>query len=377
MKVLLIEDAAEKRETIRSFLVNNGVNSADIICAANMTDFSANLHKDIGLFIVDFYLPNVDGGSASLNGRAILESINKSQKNDALAIAISSHPTDFPELREFYEARGCVLVDYAKKDAWQSALRMLLVQLKKNMRLDFIVFCALSEERSPYVALLQGKRHIRGGVDCFDVEVAGKSGTVVLLAQMGLVNAAVVAGLCIERYKPAVVAMSGICGGFASRAKMGQLFVCSMVYEYQSGKWSGDGFKQEPYQCATDHMTLSRLRALAGQEKLISELEEGFTGPRPSIAAPPELGIFTSGSAVIADKGHLASIEQIHRKVSALDMEVFAIHRAAELSCDPPACISAKAVVDLCDKEKGDDLHAYGSYVSAKFILKALADFFS
>lgn len=376
MKIMLIEDAQPKRDKIKSFLIDSGVVDSDIVCAANLTDFSAGLHHDIGLFIVDFYIPVYDGGNASQNGRAILETINKSEKKDALVIAISSYPNDFPDLREYYEARGCVLVDYSRIEAWQSALKILLVQLKRNMRMDFLIFCALQEERSPYVALLGGRQKIRGGVDCLDVKIGNRSGSVVLMPQMGLVNAAVISGLCIDRYKPTVVGMSGICGGFSSRAKLGQLFVCSMAYEYQSGKWSGDGFKQEPYQCATDHMTLTKLRALVNQSGLMSELESGFTGVRPSSVTPPEVGVFTSGSAVIADKSHLTSIEQIHRKVSALDMEVFALHRAAELSCERPACISAKTVVDLCDAQKGDDLHSYGSFISAKFMIKSIANHF-
>jgi nucleoside phosphorylase len=170
--------------------------------------------------------------------------------------------------------------------------------------------------------------------------------------------------------------MSGICGGFSSRANLGQLFVCSMVYEYQSGKWSGDGFKQEPYQCTTDHVTLTKLRALVSQVGLIGELESGFTGTRPGNARQPEVGIFTSGSAVIADKSHLNLIEKIHRKVNALDMEVFALHKASEISCVRPACISAKTVVDLCDSEKADNLHQYGSFISAKFLVKAISNHF-
>lgn len=376
MKIMLIEDSESKREAIKSFLVSQGVGNSEIVCAENMTDFSANLRHDIGLFVVDFYLPNFDGGEAVLNGRAILETINKSEKKDALVIAISSYPNEFSELREYYEARGCVIVDYSKREAWHSALKILLVQLRRNMRMDFLIFCALQEERSPYAAMLKGRHQIRGGVDCFDVEIQGRSGAVILMPQMGLVNAAVVAGLCIDRYKPSIVAMSGICGGFSSRAKLGQMFVCSMVYEYQSGKWSGDGFKQEPYQCATDHLTLTRIRALLSQDGIIEDLESGYRGVRPPEASLPELGIFTSGSAVIADKAHLQKIQEIHRKVSALDMEVFALYKAAELSCKRPVCIAVKTVVDLCDAEKGDNLHSYGSYISAKFVIKAIADHF-
>ena len=72
----------------------------------------------------------------------------------------------------------------------------------------------------------------------------------------------------------------------------------------------------------------------------------------------------------------MANIETIHRKVNGLDMEVFGIQRAAELSPLKPPCICAKSVVDLGDKKKGDKIHAYGAYISAKFLIRALEDYF-
>lgn len=376
MKIMLIEDDESKIVKITEHLLKRNVVESDIILARNMTDFAANLSSDIGLFIIDFKLPSIDNGAVSQNGEAILEIIIKAGKNDSLLVAISSYPDEFPRLREKYEANGCILADFSNPEGWQSTLDHLLVQLNKNSRFDFVVFCALQEERNPFILLSKGKQVVRNGVDCYDLVVNGKKGTVVLLPQMGLVNAAIVAGLCIDRFRPSVVGMSGICGGFEGRAQMGQLFVSSMAYEYQSGKWSSDGFRHDPYQVPTDHITLTHLRALINREGLIADLENGFSGLRPHIASKPEIGIFTSGSAVIADQEYLEQIQSVHRKVNTLDMEVFAIHRAAQLSSCRPPCICAKTVVDLCNHEKKDDLHPYGSYVSAKFLLEAIGDFF-
>lgn len=376
MKIMLIEDDKRKYRSIASHIRSRGILDKDIVHVRNMTDFAANLNADIGLFIIDFKVPCLDDGVASANGKAILEAIVKAGKNDALLLAISSYPADFPELRRSYEAHGCILADFAKKD-WQSTLDHLLIQLNKNLKFDFLIFCALQEERNPYVALIPGAPLTRRGIDCYDIETSGKKGSVILLPHVGLVNAAVTAGLCIDRFKPSVVGMSGICGGFKNRSHIGQLFVSSMVYEYQSGKWASDGFRQEPYQVPTDHVTLTELKALASSDGLISELEEGFKGKRPTSQQQPVVGVFTSGSAVIADKQYLNQIEVIHRKVNALDMEVFAVQRAAELSPHKPPCICAKTVVDLCDEDKCDDMHSYGSYISAKFLIKALNNFFS
>lgn len=376
MKVMLIEDDNAKARTISAYLNKQGIPDQRILRAKNMSDFTAGLYGDIGLFIIDLNLPNIDNGAASQNGKAILECIIKAGRDDALLLAISSYPEDFPELREYFEAHGCILANFQNKKGWQSTLDHLLIQLNKNIRIDFLIFCALQEERNPYVALTPGKQIVRGGIDCYDIEIDGNKGSVILLPQMGLVNAAVTAGLCIDRFKPRMVGMSGICGGFKSRAKLGQLIVSSLAYEYQSGKWASDGFLQEPYQVATDHITLINLKSLLSSHELINELEEGFRGTRPSEPSSPETGIFTSGSAVIADKKIMEPIEKIHRKVTALDMEVFSIHRAAELSPHKPPCICAKTIVDLCDSKKDDKIHQYGSYISAKFMVKAIKNFF-
>ena len=166
--------------------------------------------------------------------------------------------------------------------------------------------------------------------------------------------------------------MSGICGGFTDNVKLGQLLVSKMAYEYQSGKWTDDGFKQEPYQVSTDQNTLTNLSIMIDQDDFLKELEEGYSATKPDEPTPPIFSIFTSGSAVVASKELLTNIQNHHRKSGGLDMEIFAIHRATELSINKPLCICAKTVVDLCDSNKDDDLHIYGSYISAKFIILAI-----
>lgn len=377
MKIMLIEDNPTKKYEIKKFLIDREVDEGDIIIAGSMTDFTSNLHQDIGLFVIDLKLPNFDMGEASHNGRAILETITKSGKSDSLLLAISSFPDEFPELREYYESHGCILCSFSNTKAWQSTLEHLLIQLKKRVTKDFLIFCALKEERDPYIALLKGKKINRRGIDFFDVEINNKKGAVVLLPQMGLVNAAITAGICIDRYKPDLVCMSGICGGFSKNVELGQLLVSKLSYEYQSGKWTEEGFKQEPYQVTTDNNTLTNLGLLIDREGLIAELEIGNHSPRPRISLAPKLAVFTSGSAVIANGEFLSDIQESHRKAGGLDMEIFAIQRAAELSKNKPSCICAKTVVDLCDAAKADDLHAYGSYISAKFVILAVEDYFS
>lgn len=378
MKVLVIEDDRKKRSTIAGHLKLRGTPADDILYAENVAEFVAQLNSDIDLFILDIRLPSIEGAPASQNGKTLIECIFAAGKSDALLLAISSFPADFEGLRPYFETHGCILADFGNSNGWKATLDHLLTQRKKRLpKTDFLIFCALEEERAPYIALFKdGKVEVRGNIECYDIKIGKKKGSVVLLPKMGLINAAITSSICIDRYRPSLVAMSGVCGGFKARASIGQLLVSEMAYEYQSGKWTTDGFSQEPYQVSMDHSTLTALRPLVGGENLIAELEVGFKGTRPSKQHAPMLGIFTSGSAVIADAKFLEQVSTIHRKVAGLDMEIFAVHRAAELSVHRPACICAKTVVDLCDADKADDIHHYGSHISATFVVRAVDNFF-
>lgn len=135
---------------------------------------------------------------------------------------------------------------------------------------------------------------------------------------------------------------------------MGQIFISKMAFEYQSEKWISDGFLQEPYQVSRDNNTLTKLQIILQSETSLMKTLSGFQGNRPSKSILPNMGIFTSGSAVISAQEKMNDIKELHRKVNALDMEVFKwIKRAAELSPYQPKCIcAAKTVVDLRNKEK-------------------------
>ena len=219
---------------------------------------------------------------------------------------------------------------------------------------------------------LEGRPHNQSGITRYDIKLGNLSGSVIELPQMGLIDSSIMAAKCIDRYAPKVVAMSGICAGFPSQAEMGQLLISKVAYEYQSGKWTTDGFQAEPYQIPMSEKLRSSVSPLLESNDLIYELEDGWRRDRPQSTHPPKLALFTSGSAVIADSRFLQQVSTHHRKVAGLDMEVFGIHRAAYLSTQNPDVLCAKVVVDLADTEKNDDIHAYGCYVSSRFVLKTI-----
>jgi adenosylhomocysteine nucleosidase len=379
MKILITEDDDAKRAEIVRFVENLGVAPADILTAIDMADFMGKFDENIGICVIDLRLPAYDGGGPDLNGIGVLQVVDKKGGGRVKLLAISAYPEEFANIRGQFESRGCLLVNYNQRDVWQSVLKQMIVQAKAEETMDFVIFCALRAERTAYTLLpeIETTPVFKDNVTRLDVAIGSAKGTVVELPRMGLVDAASIVGACIEKYKPKVVAMSGVCAGFIERAELGQLLVSELAYEYQSGKWTDEGFSQEPYQIPiSEKLRIVVRELLETPDDLLAKLETGWKGDRPGKMSMPKLAAFTSGSAVIASEKFIAQVANHHRRVSGLDMEIYAVQRAAHTARCAPEALCAKVVVDLADGDKNKRLQPYGSFVSANFIVTALRAYF-
>jgi len=378
VKILITEDDPVKLQEISTYASSIGIESGDVLSAKNMVEFMSKFDPSISICVIDLLIPAYQGASVQTNGLGVLQAIDSVGAGRVKMLAISSYPEEFEKLRPQFESRGCMIVSFHQKEVWQNALRLMSVQARSVEKKDFLIFCALASERSPYTGMseLSGRPVNRGNINRLDINLAGRSGSIIEMPRMGLTDAAITAAVCIEKFSPSVVAMSGICAGVEGRAHLGQLLISELAYEYQSGKWTSDGFSQEPYQIPISESVRCLLRDLVDDGSLISRLEAGWTSIRPSESFPPKLATFTSGSAVIASEEFMKQVSSHHRRVSGLDMEVYSLHRAAHLAKFPPEVICAKTVVDLAGSGKDDRLQAYGSYISARFVIEALSSFF-
>lgn len=379
MKILVTEDDDAKRDEIIKFIVSAGVDRGNVLVATDMADFIGKFDRSVSICIIDLRLPAYAGGGADQNGIGILQAIDSVGGGRVKLLAISAYPDEFGSIRNQFESRGCLLVDFNQKEVWKNALRQMIIQSNSAELMDFVIFCALRAERAPYTAMpkLGGSPIYRGNIARYDIYIGGRKGTVIELPRMGIVDAAAVAGSTIEKFKPKVVAMSGVCAGFPGRAELGQLLISELAYEYQSGKWTKDGFSQEPYQVPISEDVRTVAREILEDQKLLSRLEEGWQSDRPSKMSIPRLAAFTSGSAVIASDQFMEQVANHHRRVSGLDMEIYAIHRAAHVSQCKPDVLCAKTVVDLAGAEKSDLLQPYGCEISARFVIEFLNAYFA
>lgn len=379
MKILITEDDPHKLAEISAYAASIGFAEENILSASNMVDFMSKFDASVSICVIDLLIPAYDGAPVEKNGVGVLQAIDRIGAGHVKMLAISAYPNEFNELRPRFESRGCMIVSFLEKEVWQSALRLMSVQARSFEKKDFLIFCALRSERAPYTGMddLSSRAVNRENISRLDVVLCGRSGSIIEMPRMGLTDAAITAAICIERFSPRLVAMSGICAGVEGRAELGQLLVSELAYEYQSGKWTADGFSQEPYQIPISEPVRTLLRELVDDAELIGRLEAGWTSVRPAEALPPKLATFTSGSAVIASEKFMEQVSSHHRRVSGLDMEIYALHRAAHLAKCRPEIICAKTVVDLGSRGKDDALQAYGCHISARFIVEAVASFFS
>ncbi|UHS55501.1 response regulator receiver protein [Agrobacterium vaccinii] len=375
MRVLVFEDNRDKYDVIKNVLLSKDLSENSIVRAESVAEYVRFLDKNFDLCIIDLRMPSLNGGLSGSAGGEILQMLDYSGKKATPVLAITAFEDEATQYREAFSARGCLIFNFDQKEVWSQALDIFIAQANDRNRYDFIIFAALSEERQPFAEFkeLTIKSVTRHGLNLWDCDYEQWSGTVVVLPRMGLVNASATVARVMASYSPRVVAMTGICGGISDRASMGQLLVTDVCFEYQSGKWLGDIHKAEPYQVSITQGTRNILEKLLEDRKLINSLEAGFSGSsRPAKLVEPSFAVFTSGSAVIASAKRLKSVEEQHRKVNAIDMEIFGFHRAVELSGQNVHSFSAKTVVDKADEAKGDDLHEYGSYISARFVLQGI-----
>jgi nucleoside phosphorylase/CheY-like chemotaxis protein len=333
------------------------------------------------LIVLDLMLPYLPGGPPDSHaGLELLRQLRSEEgPNKATSvISISAFPNEVVEFRPSFEEVGVLIITFDDDGSWSRALLHVLervsAQATTKIELDFLIICALEEERSGFASTAFEKvsEAIVSGLNVHYVRLAGSRelfGGIVRLSQIGLVAATFETASALSVFRAKVLCMSGICAGFSSQAELGQLVIASPAWEYQAGKWSANRFEIAPVQIPLRPDTRATLDQAIGREDFTRYLESDLpTGQqRPTRQSKPILAPFATGSAVIADARRLQHIEKQHRKVAALDMETFGLYFAAhERTSAVEHFFSVKCVVDLADVDKRDDLHPYGCAVSAR-----------
>lgn len=390
MRILIIEDEIAKEDAVRRHIVS--VISSDKIdgidSASNLSEAMRIINTQrYDLIVLDIMLPFIEGTVAATGaGLELLSQIrtSSSPNRGTTVVGLSAYPDELQEARIEFEKHGVLVLQYDSGGNWCTSLARVIVDvLARSLKVivaKFVIVVALEEELAGYLScdLNWGDREVIGGLNSQFVSVTdrpGDIGVIIRLRQMGLAAAINDTVLAVSIFKPDIVCMSGICAGFKKNATLGQLIVASPSWEYQSGKWSDNGFELAAYQIPLRASTRALVDQSLGKAKLIDALEKDLDGAnaRPALRATPKLAPAATGSAVIADAARLKHVEVQHRKIAALDMETFGVYFACHESYHfVQHYFSIKCVVDLADDHKDDSLHTYGCITSARATVHAL-----
>jgi nucleoside phosphorylase len=272
---------------------------------------------------------------------------------------------------------GLVLYEEGRSQ-WKQSLGLELEKAKSLIATDFLIVCALEKERQAYhhtESQMSAPENING-FDCIPMSIGRLNGLCIKLSRVGLVEAAISTAKSIEYFNPKIVAMSGICAGFPDETSLGTLVATDICWEYQTGKWTEEGFKPEAYSVSISPEVRSEIATILATDDTGSHLKNGMMNDEIK-AGRLTLSPTTSGSAVISSEEAMERIGTQHRKVAALDMEMYSVLQAASVAVNKPLFFGAKTVVDLGDKAKNDALHTPASALSARFVVDVISKIFA
>lgn len=376
MNILLIEDNEDKRNSILSYITELLIdNPYNITEAGDLGTARRKIIEDLyDLIILDVYLPINNGNIPEDVSNELLSELMRSKNYQSHCIALTKYEFREIENIDFFNETGTTVVNYNEDNCkWKVSLENIINKIQSKVKFDFIIFCALNEEKTAYsqADCIIGDLKDYYGFNCQEFIINEHRGLCIVPPRMGPIHMAITVSKALEYFTPKIVSMSGICAGIKSNASMLDIIIGDPCWDYQTGKTKDDGFKPELYQIQLDPSLKLELQqfiekeeniALIKSKLYVSELRESKI-----ILAP-----IVTGSAVVANSSSIEEVLEQHRKIAGLEMEMSALYESSFQSLSKPLFFGAKTVVDFGDGEKGDDFHLPGAIISARLVVEFL-----
>lgn len=386
LKILVVDDDSVKVDAIAGLI--NSLQLADIEfhSVGDVSEARKELSiRAYDIMLLDILLPVRKGATPRADSsvdflREIIEDGTCPAPKRIVAITsdettLARHSPEFGQL-----VTQSLLVDPARDD-WRYSLDRLISHARTAVQAAFnFDICIQTALREPELSQLvkikgvdwQAEEPLANGVlyRRGQIDRDGRRFTIACThaPQMGMVAAAHLTSLVIEKLRPRVLIMSGICGAVDGSVKLGDLIVADRSWDWQSGKWNDNGeLEIAPEQKESSAQLIADARSL---EAMMVEWFAEYDGVKPSAIPVVRISPIVSGSSVVADSSFHSTFKRQHRKVGAVDMECYGVYYASSMCDHPqPKYICIKGVSDSADKSKADDIQAFCSYLSAKAAL--------
>jgi nucleoside phosphorylase len=133
-------------------------------------------------------------------------------------------------------------------------------------------------------------------------------------------------------------------------------------------KGASDDFSPNPNPLPISPKILGRLKEWQRERTYLDEIAKQWKTTKPKTTLELHTGPMFSASTVVQSNRPIERTLSQWRKLSAVEMEAYAVHRAATDTVHPaPVFICAKSICDFA-KGKSDDWQPYAAFTSARFI---------
>jgi nucleoside phosphorylase/CheY-like chemotaxis protein len=386
MKILLLEDNPIKMNSIVEFIESIDASFQIDKCECFSSFMKLISSYDYDLIIIDLIIPPIKGApEASDLSKALIEAIRdhecRNYRKPVIALTgfLAAAESNFVGLN----AKDISVITFSEQsDDWKEALRSKISDCLPPLSFDFIIFCALTKEVNGFIdaGYEVNDPELISGLRCRKLTIGEHSGVIVESPRMGLVCMAITCSRAIEIFRPKLVCMSGICAGIKGAADIYDVVISDICHQHDFGKWDLEGFQPEQYNVQISNEMRLKICQIIEDRKFKESIIEGihltrneFVPDKDVFSFGIKLGATSSGSSVVADDGMLSTIKKQHRKMTAFEMESFAVYESARLSPYTPSFFSAKSVVDNGDKHKGDFFHRVACILSAKVVYNLIA----
>ncbi|WP_229008807.1 hypothetical protein [Methylophilus sp. Leaf408] len=382
MKLLILEDEDTKFDEIEKYIHEVIGIDCSIQREKNWFDYSkAIISTRFDLILLDLLVPRSPRDSTIEDHHESLVSTTRDYSSKSFStptIVLTRQNLDAGDFVHDLNKVDINVIPFNDHGEWKEALKLKVLAAQPRKKFEFVIVCALEKEAAAFEGLTDKWGPIKtiSGLVCREIEIGDYKGAIVIAHRMGLVAAAVVATMALERFEPRLICMSGICGGVPGESEIYDLLITQTCHQHDAGKWSNQGFKSEHYDVQLDVEVRNKLIELCSDDlvkkSITDDLDPGRSEvpdgrERVSCNIKPEAAT-SSGSAVIAEDGRTSVLSVGQRKLAGFDMEVYSIYEAARHAVNKPVFFAAKVVVDDGGKNKGDHFHRIGCLLSARFV---------
>jgi nucleoside phosphorylase/CheY-like chemotaxis protein len=391
MKILIVEDDGQKLASVAAVLRKLAGLTIEIETAndANQAKrFMSNIQYDI--VILDITLPTFAGDSTSpFGGVELMKEIMRRPlyKKPREIIGLTAYENVLSEATPQFNFEHWNLIYYDPTSSlWaeqigrkvQYASMTYGTERVPDHECDLCVITALPQPEFEAVKNIPWNwQSLSSDRDCttyFEGTFEGTNGSKKVIAacapQMGMAATAVLATKMVASFIPRYIAMVGIAAGVKGTCTYGDVICADPCWDWGNGKFidrqGQSSFEPAPIQLRLDPFLRGKLTSFSQDAPIWDKIRRDWTGNPVTSVLTMHIAPFASGAAVISDNESVGEIRGQNRKLTAIDMEAYAMFAAAYESTLPqPKAFVLKSIVDFADVGKSDAHQVYSAYTSA------------